>query len=601
MNVIEKIESLRREMKKEGVQAYIIPTDDFHGSEYVGDYFKAREFLSGFTGSAGTLVVSGSRAFLWTDGRYFLQAEEQLSGSLIELMRAGQPDVPSIAEFLARELSDGSTVGFDGRTVSNAFIEQIGKKAKECGEKQFIFKGNLDLADRIWENRPAMSREPVWEVDVKYAGLTREEKLEGLREKIQEDGADYLLLTALEEIAWLLNLRGNDVAYTPVFLAYMLISMDSAILCVHEEILSEGIKKKLTQAGVEFMPYTEIENLLIGLPQGKRILADEKSVNYRLIHSIPDGVEIMDEVSPVELMKAVKTPEEMAAMEEAHRKDGVAVTRFIRWLKDHVGKESVTEMSAAEKLLKLRKEMDGFLDQSFAPIVAYGAHGAIVHYGATEETDASLEPSSFCLVDTGGHYLEGTTDITRTIALGTLTEEEKRAYTLVLRGHLSLGKARFPEGVCGQNLDYLARAPLWENGLDFNHGTGHGVGFLLSVHEGPQRFHWRIREEEKVVPLQEGMVISNEPGLYLTGKFGIRLENLVLCKKSQKTEYGQFLYLAPLTMAPFDRAAIEPGLMSDCELAALNEYHERVYKTLAPYMEGEELEWLRDATAEMHK
>ena len=595
MTTAEKLQALREQMKKKEIHAYIVPTDDFHSSEYVGDYFKVREFLSGFTGSAGTLVVLDNRAFLWTDGRYFLQAEEQLRGSTIELMRSGQPDVPTIAEFLSKELSEGSRIGFDGRTVSSRFIHQIEKKAGEQG-KTFLFQGDFDLVDPIWTERPAISKEPVWEVDVQYAGRTREEKLASVRKKMQKEKADYLLLTALDEIAWLLNLRGNDIAYTPVFLAYMLLSSDSVVLCLHEEILPQPIKEELIQAGITLAPYEEIEKVLAALPESKRLWADFKRVNYHLQHCIPNKVEKIDKASPIGLMKAVKTPEEMAAIRKAHQKDGLAVTRFMRWLKETVGKEVVTEMSAAEKLLEFRKEMDGFLDQSFAPIVAYGEHGAIVHYSAAEETNVELKPCSFCLVDTGGHYLEGTTDVTRTFVLGALTEEERHAYTLALRGHIGLAQARFPEGICGQNLDVLARAPLWEAGLDFNHGTGHGVGFLLSVHEGPQRFHWRIRKEEDPVALQEGMVISNEPGLYLAGKFGIRHENLMLCQKGEKTEYGQFLYLEPLTLVPFDRDAIDTNLMTGAELEELNAYHERVYEELSVYMEGEELEWLRAVT-----
>lgn len=597
MKIADKLEALRKEMKKEGIHGYLIPTDDFHGSEYVGDYFKAREYMSGFTGSAGTLMVLLEQAFLWTDGRYFLQAEEQLAQSSIVLMRSGQPGVPTISDFLAETLPDGSCIGFDGRTVSSGFISQIRKKAGALGKQKLHFNGNLDLVDKIWADRPPMSKEPVWELDVQYAGLTREEKLAALREKMRENKADFLLLTALDEISWLLNLRGNDVAYTPVFLAYMLISKRDALLFVHEEILSKSIKEKLDAAGVTIKPYEKIEDFLGKLPTGVRLLVDEGRINYRLIHCIPKGVETINKTSPVELMKAVKTPQEMEGMRRAHRKDGLAVTRFMRWLKEQVKKEPVTEICAAEKLLEFRKEMDGFLDQSFAPIVAYGAHGAIVHYSATEETNALLEPSGLCLVDTGGHYLEGTTDITRTFVLGPLTKEEKEAYTLVLRGNLSLGQAYFPEGLCGQNLDYLARAPLWEKGMDFHHGTGHGVGFLLGVHEGPQRFHWRIRKGEEVVPLQEGMVISNEPGYYETGKFGIRLENLVLCRKGEKTEYGQFLYLEPLTMVPFDRDAIDATLMTEKELAALNAYHQRVYDMLSPDMGEDEGEWLREITA----
>lgn len=601
MDVRERLEALRRQMVKEEIDAYIVLDGDFHGSEYVGDYFRARTFMSGFTGSAGTLLVLRQRALLWTDGRYYLQAEDQLAGSAIELMRIGCSGMPEIAEFLAEELSEGSCIGFDGRTVSSSFIERIKEEAEAHGGKTFLFSGDLDLVDAVWKKRPPMSKAPVWELDAARVGLSREKKLVLLRGEMQEQRTDCILLTSLDEIAWLLNLRGNDVAYTPVFLAYMLISMDLAVLCVNKGVLPPGIQEVLKEAGISFAPYEEIEKLIADLPEGNRLWIDSKSVNYRLVHCIPGAVDTIDRRSPVELMKAVKTPKEIAAIKRAHEKDGAAVTRFIRWLKIHVGKEAVTEISAAEKLLEFRAEMDGFLDQSFSPIVAYKEHGAIVHYEAAEETDAGLLSESYCLVDTGGHYADGTTDVTRTIALGPLTEMEKEAYTLVLRGHLNLAGAKFPEGVCGQNLDYLARAPLWEKGLDFNHGTGHGVGFILSVHEGPQRFHWRIRGGEDPIPFKEGMVISNEPGLYLEGKFGIRHENLMLCRKGEKTEYGQFLFFEPLTMVPFDRDAVNVNLMTDEELSALNAYHKKVYETLSVYLKDEELEWLKWATERLKK
>lgn len=598
MTVTEKLDALRRQMQAHGMQAYIVPTDDFHASEYVGDYFKVREYLSGFTGSAGTLIVLETEAALWTDGRYFLQAEAQLAGSGIVLMKSGEPDVPTIAEYLAEKLPAHAVIGFDGRTVSSRFVEKL---AEKTDQKQMTFAGDADLADAFWQDRPPMSKEPVWELPVSYAGMSREEKLEKLREKMREQEADACLLTALDEIAWLLNLRGGDVAYTPVFLAYMLVGMETAVLCVHEEILSEELVQMLEMAGVVTAPYDAVEELLRGLPEETALLLDGAAVSYRLTSCVPEHVKKIEALSPVAYMKAVKTPQEMANERTAHRKDGVAVTHFIYWLKQQVGKERITELSAADKLEGLRAKQEGFLDQSFAPIVAYGAHGAIVHYEATEESDAVLEPRGFCLVDTGGHYREGTTDITRTIALGALTEEEKRAYTLVLRGHLKLYAARFPEGICGQNLDVLARMPLWENHMDYNHGTGHGVGYLLNVHEGPHRLHWRLRDGEKVIPLEEGMIVSDEPGLYLADQFGIRHENLLLVRKGEKSAYGQFLYFEALTMVPFDREAIDVSLLSERELALLNEYHELVYRTISPYFEGGEAAWLADATAPMRK
>ncbi len=594
MNTMEKLQALRGEMRKKNLSAYIVPTEDFHCSEYVGDYFKAREYMSGFTGSAGTLLVMQEGAFLWTDGRYFLQAQDQLAGSGIELMKSGQPEVPTLPEFLGEHLGKGAVVGFDGRTVTGAFVEELKEKT---AAKQVTFYGKRDLVDRIWEDRPPMSAEPVWELEISYAGLSREEKLARVRQEMEKEGADALLVTALDETAWLLNLRGGDVKHTPVFLAYMLITKRRALLCAQKSAFSENICNELTKAGVTLLPYESIEDMAASLPTGQRILVDEKRVSYRLLKAVAKGVEKINKPSPIALLKAVKSEREITHIRSVHVKDGVAVTRFIHWLKSHVGEEEITEISAASKLEEFRAQMDGYLGASFDPIMAYGPHGAIVHYEATPETDAAMQKKSFCLADTGGHYSEGTTDITRTIALGELTAKEKRAYTLVLKGHLRLGAAKFLEGVCGQNLDVLARQPLWEEGLDYNHGTGHGVGYLLSVHEGPQNFRWRMNDGVHCVSLEEGMVLSNEPGLYLAGQFGIRHENLVLVRKGEKTDYGQFMYLEPLTMVPFDKDAIEVSLMSPREIALLNDYHTKVYEALSPYFTGEEIAWLGEATA----
>lgn len=595
MTTKEKLQALREEMRKRGIAAYIVPTEDFHCSEYVGDYFKAREYLSGFTGSAGTLLVMPDRALLWTDGRYFLQAEDQLSGTGIELMKSGQPDVPTLPDFLGEHLKKGAVVGFDGRTVTGAFVDELKEKT---AAKRATFYGKRDLVGKIWEDRPAMSAEPVWELEVSYAGLPREEKLARVRQEMEKERADALLVTALDETAWLLNLRGGDVRHTPVFLAYMLITKRRALLCAQKEAFPEHICRDLAEAGVTLLPYESIKDLVSSLPAGQRILVDEKRVSYRLLSVISKGVERVNKPSPIALLKAVKTEREIIHMRSAHVKDGVAVTRFMYWLKSHVGTEEITEISAVSKLEAYRAQSEGYLGPSFDPIMAYGPHGAIVHYEATSETDAVMQPRGLCLADTGGHYSEGTTDVTRTIALGELTAEERRAYTLVLKGHLRLGAAKFLEGVCGQNLDVLARQPLWDEGMDYNHGTGHGVGYLLSVHEGPQNVRWRVSGETTVcVPLEEGMVISNEPGLYVTGKFGIRHENLVLVRKGEKTDYGQFMYLEPLTMVPFDKDAIDVSLLRPSEKKMLNDYHAKVYETLAPYLAGEELEWLGEATA----
>lgn len=607
MDIPQRIAALRKLMACENMQAYVIVTDDFHGSEYVGEYFKSRVFMSGFTGSAGTLVVLRERAALWTDGRYFLQAENQLAGTGIELMKMGEEGVPTIAKFLVSELNDNDVIGFDGRTVSNRFATQI---ADEVKSKNIRFSYDKDLVDAIWTERPEMSARPVWELDTAYAGKSREEKIVEVRKAMERNKADFFLVTALDEIAWLLNLRGDDVAYTPVFLAYMLIGMDSATLYIREKIIPGDIKRKLDECNVTLASYERVYEDIAHIPGGKRVMLDGNSANYRIVQSVSSGAngekpEILNLTSPVIAMKAIKNAAEMENIRRAHIKDGVAVTRFIYWLKKNVrGNNEVTELEAAARLDDFRTEMEHYMEQSFSPIMAYGEHGAIVHYDpmeSTGENNGRMEARGFCLADTGGHYLEGTTDITRTVALGELTEEEKRMFTLVLRGHLNLGAARFPYGVCGANLDALAREPLWENGLDYNHGTGHGVGYLMNVHEGPQRFAWKINGEIQNAVLEEGMVISDEPGVYLAGKFGIRHENLVLVRKGEKTEYGQFMYLEPLTLVPFDVEAVEPSLMTDRELELLNAYHKKVYETIAPFLSGEESAWLKECTQPIEK
>ena len=592
--ITERLARLRREMAQRGMDGYVVVTDDFHGSEYVGDFFKARAYLSGFTGSAGTLVVLPDRAALWTDGRYFLQAAEQLAGSTIELMRMGQPGVPAIGAFLAQRLPEGGVLGFDGRTVSSSFAGTL-EKALEA--KHIRFADGEDLVDAVWPDRPALSDRPVWELT--GCGLSREEKLAKLREKMAAEDAAYLLLTSLTEIAWALNLRGGDVACTPVFLSFLLIGREDAQLCIQPQAVPADIVEKLTACGVTLRPYGAIYDLLRALPAGTRVMADSATANYRIMESLSHA-EVLDQPSPAVLMKACKTQEETDGFRAAHIKDGAALCRFLYWLKTRIGEEPMTELSAAARLAAFRAEQPDFLDLSFDTIAGYGPHGAIVHYDPTPETDVPLHPEGLLLVDSGAHYRQGTTDVTRTIALGPVTQEEKRMFTLVLKGHLALAAARFPHGATGENLDVLARLPLWEQGLDYNHGTGHGVGFILSVHEGPQSFRWRSTDGRRI-PLEEGMVISNEPGYYEAGKFGIRHENLVLVRAGETTDYGQFMYLEPLTMAPFDRDAIDVSLLTEAELAQLNGYHRLVYDTVAPLLPAEEQTWLAAATAPLHR
>lgn len=577
-------------MKENDIQAYIIPTDDFHSSEYVGDYFKCREYMSGFTGSAGTLVVLEESAYLWTDGRYFLQADKQLEKTGIVLMKSGQSDVPIIEEFLKRELKEGDTIGFDGRTISKNFADKLLERIKE---KNIKINGTVDLVNIIWKNRPEISKEQVWQLDIKYAGISRKEKMKKIREKMKEAGADVFIDAALDEIAWLLNLRGNDIAYTPVFLSYMIIREDRAILCIHREVISEKIEDELKEDGIAIAEYEEIYKLADEISDKEKVLYDSGSINYNLYNSINKNATIINRESPIALMKAMKNPVEVENIKRAHIKDGVAMCKFIYWLKKNVPLGNVSEISAAEKLVEFRAQMDGFLDQSFAPIFGYGEHGAIIHYSATEETNVVMKDKGLCLIDTGAHYYDGTTDVTRTVVLGELTKEEKEAFTIVLKGNLNLANTTFVYGTTGANIDCVARRPLWEKGMDFNHGTGHGVGYILGVHEGPQNISKNSKSKTK---LEEGMIVSDEPGFYKEGKFGIRHENLLLCKKGIKNEYGQFMVCDVLTMVPFDSDGIDLSLMNEDEVDYLNNYHKKVYENISPYLNEEEKKWLKNST-----
>lgn len=595
---------LRERMQAERIDAWLIMTDDFHGSEYVGDYFKCREYISGFTGSAGMLLVLKDHAGLWTDGRYFLQAKEQLEGSGITLYRSGQPGVPSLENVLQERLSAGETLGFDGRCVMAGYARRLREQLEEKG---ITVVSGFDLVGDVWEDRPPLSREPVWILPEEYAGMGAGEKIAEVRRVLKQKKADWFLLASLEDICWLLNVRGNDVECTPVVLSYLLMSQEEVRWYVQTEELSPEVRDYLAQTGICLREYGEIYADVERLPAGSRLLYDENHVNDALISRIPPEVEAEDGENPTLLLKAIKNPVEVSNERAAHIKDGVAVTRFLFWLKKQRKEEEtgkwqtpVTELGAAAKLETFRREQDGYLGPSFYPILAYGEHGAIVHYAADEDSDIPLRPEGFLLADTGGHYKEGTTDITRTIALGPLTREQKEMYTLVLKGHIRLADAVFLKGAAGMSLDVLARTPLWERGLDYNHGTGHGVGYLLSVHEGPNSFRYRpaaTRGNDCV--LEEGMITSDEPGIYLEGRFGIRLENLLVCARKRENTFGVFLGFEPLTMVPFDREAILGEMLSEKERNWLNTYHRKVFETLSPYLEEEERRWLREETAEI--
>ncbi len=591
-----ELELLREKMRETGVDACLIPTSDFHGSEYVGDYFKCREYISGFTGSAGTLVVTLDEAGLWTDGRYFLQAAKQLEGSGIMLRKERQPGVPAIEEYLKQTLKRGETLGFDGRCIMQDSAEKL---ITQLNAQGVAVRTDIDLTGAVWKNRPELSAQPVWPLPVEYAGESSESKIKRVREFLVEKKADYFLLTSLEDIAWLLNMRGNDVESTPVILSYLLLGEKKLTWYVQEKCLSEKIKILLDMQGIKAAPYAQIYEDVKKLPEDASVYYDKSAVNTALISSLPEQVKKIEGVNPTFLFKAKKNPVEVENERNAHIKDGVAVTKFIYWLKSQIGKTKITEISAAEQLEQFRNTQEHYVEPSFAPIIAYKEHGAIVHYSATKESDVELKPESFVLVDTGGHYLEGTTDITRTIALGSLTQEEKEMYTTVLKGHIQLEMARFLQGCSGQSLDVLARTPLWEKGLDYNHGTGHGVGYLLSVHEGPNSFRYRpsVNGRNDCV-FEEGMITSDEPGIYLEGKFGIRLENMIVCQKDMENDYGSFLCFDALTLVPFERSAIIAEELSTKEKEWLNKYHQKVFETIAPYLTEEEAGWLREETQE---
>ena len=585
---------LRSAMAGAGIDAYVIPTDDFHGAEYVGDYFKCRHYVSGFTGSAGTLVVTENWAGLWTDGRYFLQGAQQLAGTGIELCKMGEPGVPTVREWLAAHLHAGQVLGFDGRTMMLETGRGLEQAMTDRGVKLVY---DRDLVGEIWKDRPALPTAPAWELDTAYAGRTRKDKLAGLRQDVEKAGADCYILTSLDDLAWLLNIRGDDVESCPVVLGFLILDAAGIRLYTDEAKFSPELRGALEADGITFRPYLEAFAAVKELPAGSRVLIDPTKASYAIVKSIPAAVHILEGANPTEYPKAVKTQAEQENERLAHIKDGVALTRFMKWLKEHVGREPITEISAARKLEQLRAEQEHYLEPSFAPIFGYGPHGAIVHYSATEESDAALKPEGFVLSDTGGHYLEGSTDVTRTFVLGPLTQEMKHHYTLVLRGHLNLAAAKFKAGCSGANLDYIARKPLWDEGLDYNHGTGHGVGYLLGVHEGPQNIRYRSASGHGAdTPLEPGMITSDEPGLYLEGKYGIRLENLLLCVEKEKNEYGTFLGFEALTMCPFELEAILPEEMTAQEKELLNAYHQKVFQTLSPYFTEEEKSWLREAT-----
>lgn len=595
MNIVERLAKLREEMAQKGIDFYIVPTADFHQTEYVGEHFKARTFITGFTGSAGTAIITTTEARLWVDGRYFIQAAAQLEGSTVELMKMGEPGVPKILEYLEQEFPEGGTLGFDGRVVSMKAGQDY-EKIVNAKNGKIIYE--YDLIDLIWEDRPALSTEPVFGLDVKYAGETVASKLARIREEMKKHGATAHVLTTLDDICWTFNFRGNDIEFFPLVLSYAIITMDKADLYIDEAKFSPELKAELEKDGVVFQPYNNIYEDIKHVSADEVLMIDPVRLNYALYNNIPENVKKVEVRNPEIIFKAVKNEVEIENIRKAQIKDSVAHVRFMKWLKENVGKMTITEMSASDKLDELRAEMGNFIRPSFGPISSYGAHCAMCHYSSTPETNVELKEGELFLTDTGAGFYEGSTDITRTYALGEVPQFMKDHFTLVAMSNLRLANAKFMKGCTGVNLDILARAPFWERGLDYNHGTGHGVGYLLSIHEGPTAFRWQNRPDETDI-LEEGMVLTDEPGIYIEGSHGVRLENELLVREGETNGYGTFMYLETVTFVPMDLDAINPEIMTSEDKKLLNNYHKKVFEKVSPYLNEEEAEWLKKYTREI--
>ncbi len=596
MKVSDRVAKLRDLMKDNKIDLYMVPTADYHNSEYVGEHFKERAFLTGFTGSAGTALVKEDKAGLWTDGRYFLQAGNQLKGSGVDLYKMGEPNVPTINEFVESELKEGGVLGFDGRSVpfgDGVELESIVRA------KNGSIVYDLDLVDEVWEDRPPLSEEPIFYLDEKYSGESAASKIERVRAQMKKFGAEAHIITTLDDTGWLLNIRGRDVEYFPLILCYSIVYNDKVVLYINEDKISDEIKAILVKDNVVIKPYNDIYEDVKSLKTS--VLVDPDRLNYAMYKNIPESVKVVEAMNPTILMKAIKNDVEIDNIIKAHIKDGIAHTKFIYWMKELVknGKISEeTEMSASDKLESLRVDQGDFICPSFEPIAGFGEHGAIVHYAATEETNVNLAEGTLFLTDTGANYMQGSTDITRTTALGDIPQVMKDDFTTVVQSNLRLAKAKFMYGCTGLNLDILARQPFWDAGRNFNHGTGHGVGYLGNIHEPPTGFRWQARKHE-IHPFEAGMVITNEPGIYIAGSHGIRLENELLVKYGPKTEYGQFMEFEAITYCPFDFDAINVDMLTDSDKEELNKYHKNVYEIIGPHLTDEERAWLKEATREI--
>lgn len=593
----QRIENIRDLMKEKNIYAYIVPSSDYHQSEYVGDYFKSREFMSGFTGSAGTLIISMDEAGLWTDGRYFIQAENELKDSGIKLFKMGEEGVPTIEEYLLEKLPKNSTLGFDGRVMS---VKEGQSLANKLAFKGINIEYKYDLVNDIWKDRCSLPTEKAFLLGTEYSGESFSDKLSRIRAVMKAKKATTHILASLDDIAWLFNIRGRDVKSNPVVLSYAVISIDSVYLFIDKNKIGKDIRAELSKENVQIKGYEEVYEFIKNIDEDEVVLIDTSKVNYAIYNNIPSNVQKIEERNPSILFKSIKNEIELKNIRNSHIKDGVAFTKFMYWLKNNIGKIEITEISATQKLEEFRREQDKFIEPSFSTIAAYKDHAAMMHYSATEESNYKLEPRDLFLVDSGGQYFDGTTDITRTIALGPIPENVRKDFTNVVRGMIRLSKAKFLYGCRGYNLDILARGPLWEEGIDYKCGTGHGIGFVLNVHEGPNGFRWKVREDiDDTCILEEGMVTTNEPGVYVENSHGIRIENEIVVRKAEKNEYGQFMDFEVITFAPIDLDAIDESLILKDEKVYLNNYHKQVYDKISPYLNEEEKQWLKTYTREI--
>ena len=592
MSKAKIVEKLRALMAEKGMDAYVVPTADFHQSEYVGEHFKARKFISGFSGSYGTAVITKDDGGLWTDGRYFFQATNELEGSGIRLMKMFVGDTPSVTEFLADVVPEGGTVGFDGRVMSMGEGEEF---EEALTPKNIKINYSEDLIDEIWEDRPPLSEKPAFFLEEKYSGESTASKLARVREKMKEAGADIHIIASLDDTCWLLNVRGDDIEFFPLLLSYSIVTMDSVELYVDERKLNDQILAEFAKNNVHIHPYNDIYEDVKKLDPSLTAMIDPMKMNYALFKNIP--CKTVEAANPEILMKAMKNPVELENIKEAHIKDGIAITKFMYWVKTRFDKEKITELSAADKLTSLRAAQDGYIRDSFEPLCAFADHAAMMHYSPSPESDVELKEGAFFLNDTGGGYYQGSTDITRTFVLGSVDQQMKKYFTAVVRAMMRLSRARFLYGCYGYNLDILARGPIWDLDLDFQCGTGHGVGYLGNVHEPPTGFRWYIvPSKNEHHQLEEGMVITDEPGIYEDGQFGIRIENEFIVRKGVQNKYGQFMYFETITFAPIDLDGIDPEEMSKDEREWLNNYHKDVYEKIGPHLTDEEREWLKEYT-----